>query len=88
MKIEKVEKYDVGYSRTDLLKKASAAVAAALLMCGGLASCGNTEYVGDDEYASDEHYGGETYVPSEVSSDDEEFTWSGDEIYVPTESED
>lgn len=87
MKVKKVEIYDSGYSRTELLKKGSAAVAAALLMCGGLASCG-MEYAGDIQYIPDDY-------DDEISSDDvssacesnEVLTLDGDVVYVPESSE-
>lgn len=91
MKTEKVEKYEAGYSRTDLLKKGSAAVVTALLMCGGLASCNELGYEGGEEYYPNEYDGGVSCVSqpdvSSVSSDDEEFTLDGDVAYVQSESE-
>lgn len=71
MKVKKVENYDAGYSRTNLLKKGVLAVTAASLICGGLASCGN-QLVGDVvEYYPEEYDGGMTCVSSdEVSSDE------------------
>lgn len=92
MKTEKVEKYEAGYSHTDLLKKGSATVAAALLMCGGLASCNELGYEGDEEYYPNEYDGGVTCVSqpdvsSDVPSNDEEFTLDGDVAYVQSESE-
>lgn len=85
MKVKKVEKYDAGYSRTDLLKKGVLALTAASLVCGGLVSCGN-QLAGDVvEYYPEEYDGGMTCVSSdEVSSDcesDEEIIY-GDVVCV------
>lgn len=86
MKVKKVENYDAGYSRTDLLKKGALAVTAASLICGGLASCDNG-IAGGLEYYPEEYDGGMTCVSSdEFSSDcesDEELTLDGDVAYIP-----
>jgi hypothetical protein len=88
MKIEKVEKYDAGYSRMELLKKCSAATAAALLMCGGLASCGNdvasNEYAGDLAYVSQSD-NEKIAIDNPDSSCEEENTLDGDIAYVSSD---
>lgn len=83
MKVKRVEKYDAGYSRGELLKKGALTVAAASLICGGLASCDNS-IVGDVKYYPDpnEYDGNMTYIsPSDVSSD-EVLELEGDVAYI------
>lgn len=91
MKIKKVEKYEAGYSRENLLKRGSIA-AAAVIICGGMTSCSKLGYSGDVEYRPNEYDGGEVCVSqpnvsSEVSPDEKEFTLDGDVVYVSSESE-
>ncbi len=70
MKVKKVENYDAGYSRADLLKKGALILAATSLICGGAASC-DEQLAGDVVCYPDEYDGGQVCVSdSDVSSEE------------------
>ena len=84
MEKRKIEAYDDGYSRSDVVKRLTAA-ASALLLCGSLTACHRVRPEPDDSVMGDM-----LYIPdvseSDISSEDE-LSVMGEEQYFPVEDD-
>lgn len=84
MEIRKIEYYDDGYSRSEIVKRVTAA-ASALLLCGSLTACHRNRPDPDEKIM-----GNMVYQPSVSESDyssDDGVTYDGEERYYPVEDD-
>jgi len=84
MKRRKIESYDEGYSRGNIVKRVAAG-ASALLLCGSLTACHRIQKEQDDTIMGNMVYSADDYDP-DISSGDE-LTLDGEERYYPVEDD-
>lgn len=84
MEKRKIESYDEGYSRGDIVKRV-AVTASALLLCGSLTACHRLQKDQDDTVMGNMVYSAGDY-DSDISSGDE-LTLDGEERYYPVEDD-